>query len=99
VTFLYLWVVSVNNEEERRDRLRRLERKWATGRARLGEELEDLGYFPDDETEAEQLRTDIERFRTTANELRAAGVGEVLPEREIARELDRNLRPRESAIL
>jgi hypothetical protein len=44
LTLRYLWLVRVDDEAERSDRLRRLLRKWAGDRATLGEEMIDLGH-------------------------------------------------------
>jgi hypothetical protein len=84
LTLRYLWVGRAEGEDERHDRLQRLRRKWATDRAVLGEELEDLGYLPQG-TSAE--------FRDTADELRNAGVPDMLDDKSVAIRLDRELEP------
>jgi hypothetical protein len=89
----YLWLACVENVDERRDRLRRLQRKWASGRATLGEELIDLGYTPDDERSAEQFREDVAKFRARADELEREGIRAMPNERDIALRLDRDLQP------
>lgn len=92
LTLQYLWLVHVDDEDERSDRLRRLRLKWASERARLGEELQDLGHFPVDDT-AEQLREQVAQFRASADELEGQGVRPMPNERDIARRLDRDLEP------
>jgi Family of unknown function (DUF5677) len=93
LTLRYLWIARVDDEDERDDRLRRLLRKWATDRATLGEELIGLGYIPDDEMSAEQLRQHVATFRGRADTFRDEGVGPVLDDRATALALDRDLRP------
>jgi hypothetical protein len=85
--------VSVDDEEERRDRLRRLELKWAKERATLGEELTELGYMPADVEQAEQFQGEVEHFRATADALEHEGVRRMLSEKDIALRLDRDLEP------
>jgi hypothetical protein len=91
LTIQYLWLVTVEDVDERRDRLRRLQLKWATERAILGEELMDLGYMPADPDEAEQLRQDVARFRARAEELERECVRRMPSERDMALRLDRDL--------
>jgi hypothetical protein len=88
----YLWLARVDDEAERHDRLRRLHRKWATERASLGEELEDLGHFPTDAS-AEQLRATVAQFRAKADELERDCVRRMPGECDIAKRLDRDLEP------
>jgi hypothetical protein len=92
LTLQYLWLACVEEDNERRDRLRRLQRKWASERARLGEELSDLGYLPSDGT-AEDLHGQVAEFRARATELEHQGVGPMPNERDIARQLDQDLEP------
>jgi hypothetical protein len=92
LTLQYLWLVSTPDGDERQIRLHRLERKWAQERTRLGDEMEDLGYFPTDDR-AEELRGHIDRFRARAVELEEAGIPTMPSERDIARQLDRDLEP------
>jgi hypothetical protein len=93
LTLQYLWLACAEGGDERRDRLRRLQRKWARERARLGEEMEGLGYFPTDPSEADRLREQVAQFRATTEELREEGIGPVPNERDLARQLDRDLQP------
>jgi hypothetical protein len=92
ITLQYLWLARVDDAEERSDRLRRLQLKWASERAVLGEELEDLNYLPVDGT-AEQLREQVALFRAKANELERECVRRMPAERDIAKRLDRDLEP------
>jgi hypothetical protein len=84
LTLRYLWVGCAEGENEGHDRLQRLRRKWASDRAVLGEELEDLGYLH---------RGTSREFRETADQLRAEGVPGMLDDRAIALRLDRDLDP------
>jgi hypothetical protein len=93
LTLRYLWLARVDDEDERRDRLQRLLQKWANDRAKLGEEMIDLGYVPDDEAGAEQLRQNVASFRERADEFRNEGTGQVPDDRSIAIRLDLDLKP------
>lgn len=93
LAFRYLWLARVDDEDERSDRLRRLLRKWSTDRATLGKEMIDLGYVPDDEAGAEQLRQHVAAFRERADALKHEGVGPVPDDKAIAISLDRDLEP------
>jgi hypothetical protein len=84
LTLQYLWLIRPEDDAERRDRLRRLERKWASERATLGEELTDLGYFSRD---AEELQAQIAEFRASADTLKGEGVPGMLGERYRGRPL------------
>jgi hypothetical protein len=90
LTLQYLWLICPDEEEERRNRLRRLERKWASERATLGEELTDLGYLPRD-ADAEELQQQVAEFRERADTLKAESVPSMLGERDMAIALDREL--------
>jgi hypothetical protein len=83
LTLRYVWVGRAEGEE-RRARLRRLQRKYVSDRATLGEELEGLGYLP--------VGMSAE-FRATADQLRADGVPTMLDDKAIALQLDRDLDP------
>jgi hypothetical protein len=93
LTLQYLWLACAEGDAERRDRLRRLQRKWASERARLGEEMEDLGYFPAEASAADELREQVAQFRAKAEGLREEGVGSVPNDRDLAQQLDRDLQP------
>jgi hypothetical protein len=93
LTLQYLWLVSVEDEDERRDRFRRLHLKWAKERATLGEELFDLGYMPADVERAEDLRAEVAKFRARADELEREGVRRMPTEKDMALSLDRDLKP------
>ncbi len=90
LTLRYLWLARVDDEEERRDRMRRLMLTWTRERAVLGEELEGLGYLPDD---AEQFRQSVAQFRARADELLQEGVGRMPDDKAIAVRLDSDLEP------
>src|SRR5919201_6119099 len=94
LTLQYLWLVRTDDENERRDRLLRLQKKWAGERATFGEELIDLGYTPADEGTAAQFREDVGKFRTRADALGRQGIRRMPNERDIALQLDRDLRPK-----
>jgi HEPN domain-containing protein len=89
LTLQYLWLVCTEDEAERRDRLRRLVRKWATEYAVLGEELLDLGYLPSD------VRESVGQYRATADALERECVRRMPDERALAIRLDRDLQPSE----
>jgi hypothetical protein len=94
LTLQYLWLVRTEDEDERRDRLRRLLRKWATEYAVMGAELLDLGYLPSDGGE-DDVRESIEKYRETAEAIEREGIGRVPDERSLAIRLDRDLQPTE----
>jgi hypothetical protein len=93
LTLQYLWLVSVDDEEERHDRLRGLQLKWAKERATLGEELTELGYVPADVEQAEQFRAEVAKFRARADELERECVRRMPSEKDMALRLDRDLKP------
>jgi hypothetical protein len=93
LTLRYLWLARVDDENERRDRLRRLTLTWARERALLGEELDGLGYVPDDAADAEQFRQNVAQFRARADELEQEGVRRMPDDKSIALGLDRDLAP------
>jgi HEPN domain-containing protein len=88
----YLWLISADDEAERRGRLRRLTRKWATEYARIAEELLDLDYLPQDGTD-DDLHRSIRQYRATADALEQEGVPGMLDERALALRLDQDLQP------
>ena len=92
LTLQYLWLARADDEDERRDRLRRLLRKWATEYAVLGEELIDLGYLPIDGTEAD-VQESVGQYRAKAEELERECVRRMPNERDLAIRLDRDLEP------
>jgi Family of unknown function (DUF5677) len=92
LTLQYLWLVSTDDEAERRARLRRLVRKWATEYAVLAEGLLDLGYLPQDGT-VDDLHESIRQYRATADALEQEGVPRMLDARSLAIHLDRELKP------
>lgn len=93
LTLRYLWLARVDNQAERVDRLRRLQLNWVRGRAIYGEELDYLGYVPDDDAEAEQHRQNVAQFRARADELERERVGSLPDDRATAIRLDRDLQP------
>jgi hypothetical protein len=84
LTFRYLWLGRAEGEAERRERLQRLRRRYATDRAVFGEELEDLGYMP---------RGTSAEFRVVADGLRDAGVLGMPGDQQVATQLDQDLHP------
>jgi Family of unknown function (DUF5677) len=82
LTLRYVWLARVDDEDERNDRRRRLTLRWASDRATLGEELEDLGYF-----EAGTAAP----FRATAEQLERECVRRMPDDAAIAKRLDREL--------
>jgi hypothetical protein len=93
LTLRYLWLTRVDDDDERRVRLRLLVRKWARERATLGEELIDLGYLPDDTADARHAREAIAAFRAQANEFVREELGRMPDDCTIAKSLDRELEP------
>jgi hypothetical protein len=94
LTFQYLWLISVDDESERYERLTQLRLKWMKERATFGEEMDDLGYFPRDAA-AEQLREQVAQFRNKARELERRGVSRLSSEQNLARRIDKDLKPSE----
>jgi len=82
LTLRYVWLARVEDEEDRRDRLRRFTLRWATDRATLGEELENLGYLD---------AGTAKPFRETADQLERECVRRMPDYATIAKRLDRDL--------
>jgi hypothetical protein len=89
LTLRYLWLAVVEEEDERRDRLRRLLRGWANSNVTIVDELIDLNHLAEDE----QLRRTVAVHRQKADEFAQQGVGKVPDDRAIAIALDRYLKP------
>ena len=82
LTLRYVWLARAEDKDERNDRPRRLTLRWASDRATLGEEVEDLGYINAGAAAP---------FRTTADQLERECVRRMPDDAAIAKRLDRDL--------
>jgi hypothetical protein len=92
LTLQHVWLARVEDDDERKDRFERLQRKWVDDGVVLYRELIDLGFFPGDGSEGD-ISPWLENLRERAEALKEAGVGKLPPGREMARVLDREVRP------
>jgi hypothetical protein len=92
LTLQYLWLARADEDDERRDRLKRLELKWTGDRATMGEELMDLKYLPGDGSEDDMSEL-VVQYRTRAKQLKEEGPRPMPGERDMALQLDRELEP------